>query len=148
MGTAPWLHRAFLGDSLQHLRPGEPQGRLTDRLAGFWSGKSSVLGPSEPCNSWALPEPLCAAAVAASRPPPSLRGAGAAGGCWTSGAQSGPPAPSCDVRGEKWLKELAEDAHAKQHVEKRGRRGVWGGKMPYPLHLTRSFSATLRVETS
>lgn len=48
MGTAPWLHRAFLGGSLQHLRPGEPQGRLTDRLAGFWSGKSPVLGPSEP----------------------------------------------------------------------------------------------------
>lgn len=37
MGTAPWRHWAFFGSNLQRLRSGEPQGRLTDRLAGFRS---------------------------------------------------------------------------------------------------------------
>lgn len=91
----------FFGGSLQHLRSGEPQRRLTDGPAGFRSGRWSALAPSEPCHSWTLPEPRCAAAIAASRPPPSPRGVRAARSCCTSRERSGPPAPGRDVRGEK-----------------------------------------------
>lgn len=133
VGTAPWLRRCFLGSCLQHLRSGEPQGRLTDRLGGFRSGRWSALGPSEPCRSWALRGSSCG--LPASTEP---RGGGQAarGLLHLPGAQR---APSRATRGEKGLKGRAEDAHA--------RRGAWGGKMLSPPQSTRNFSAALRMES-
>lgn len=134
MGTAPCLHRAFFGSNLQRLRSAEPQGRLTDHLAGFRSREGSsrplravsavgTAGPAVRGSSCSLP--------ASSEP----RGAA---GCpevlHLPGQERGPsPRPRCAR-----LKGRAEDGHVKRLSQSRARSGFGRGKM---LHSpTRSLS--------
>ena len=130
-GTAPWLLRAGFGGSLQHLRSGEPQGRPTDRLAGFWGGRGSVRpGVSEPC-PWARPEPRSVAVVAAP-PRPEPRGGTAAAPPGQGAAPSPRPGRAERTGRGRSGKAARPEGCVCVCVCVYDDRGFWGGEMLYP----------------